>query len=320
MKLMPGQSIQGRWNRRSYRIIRPLGAGAIGTVYLVQEGDRKYALKISPDAQGIALEYRVLHSLQRQMPHTTSEKVHGRRLGPFVSEMDDVSLENRGLAFFYTMEYVEGTPVELFVRGKGITSVRRIAVQLLEFLKQLHVLGYAFGDLKADNVLINSGSGHLRLIDFGGLTRFGEGVRQYTEWNDRGYWHNGTRRADCRYDLFAAAMLLAQLLNPYVKRLDWKNRDLEQIKKILSSKKETRIWLPVLEKAWAGGFDSAEQMQSAVLSLQLPKGEKNKTEKIQTIRRTIDRELSRDWDWTHWTVIGMMGICLTVMLHVLMVQ
>lgn len=320
LKLMPGQLIQGRWNGRSYRIIRSLGAGAIGTVYLVQEGDRKYALKISPDANGIALEYKVLQMLQRQMPNQTSEQVHGRRLGLFISDMDDVSLANQGLVFFYTMEYVEGTPVEVYVRGKGIDAVRKVALQLLEILKQMHFLGYAFGDLKGDNVLIHSQSGRLRLIDFGGVTRFGEGIRQYTEWNDRGYWQKGTRRADCRYDLFAAAMLLAQLLNPQVKRLDIIDRNLEPIKKIIASKKETRIWLPVLEKAWAGGFDSADQMQRAVQSLQLPKDAGNLTENIRAVIRRIDRELSREWDWTHWTVVGMMGICLAVMLHVLMVQ
>lgn len=320
LRLTQGQTIQGRWNGRSYRVIRRLGVGAVGTVYLVQERDRKFALKISQDANGIALEYRVLQLLQQQIPNEPPERVRGQRLGPFVSDMDDLTLDDGRFVFFYTMEYIAGVPAAVFAKQKGMTAIQQVAVQLLTFLKHLHVLGYAFGDLKADNVMVHPLTGMARMIDFGGVTKFGEGIRQYTEWNDRGYWHRGTRRADCQYDLFAVAMLIVQLLLPQLQWAAGEERGLEPIRKLLSVKKETKVWLPVIETAWQGGFRDAGHMLQAILSLRMPVLSIRFTERMRRILAFIDREMTREWDWTHWLLTGMAGLCLAVLLRLLMVQ
>ena len=53
--------------------------------------------------------------------------------------------------------------------------------------------------------------GRPELVDYGGATAFGKGVRQFTEIYDRGYWNAGSRTADAGYDLFSFAVLCIQL-------------------------------------------------------------------------------------------------------------
>ncbi|MFC4767561.1 protein kinase domain-containing protein [Effusibacillus consociatus] len=312
--------VRGRWNGRSYRIIRTLGSGANGQVYLALENNRKYALKLSTDATGIALEYRLLRQLQNKLQSGGTNTVQGFRLGPFVSDLDDAVMEDGKQVFFYTMEYIAGIPVSSYIRDIGFTAIRSIALQLLDFLQQLHEIGYAFGDLKAENVLVNPITGEVRLVDFGGATRLGEGIRQYTEWYDRATWHTGSRRAESGYDLFAAAMLLVKLLLPDTQKIIPGRSGFIKIRKHLSQSPATRAWLPMLEKAWRGGFRNARQMRVAVLQIPVSDREGKGSKGTGRFFRKIDRELSREWDWSHWLVIGSAVLSMSMVLRLFMVK
>lgn len=322
--LQVGQAVKGRWNGRLYQIIRPLGAGANGKVYLVLENGRKRALKMSSDPTGIALEFRLLKQLQRQFQHTSANSVRGLPLGPFVSDLDDTTAENGQTVFFYAMEYIAGVPASRYAQEKGEEAVRRIVVQLLRFLRQLHDAGYAFGDLKAENVLVNPLTGRVCLVDFGGATRFGEGIRQYTEWYDRAYWHKGSRRADHGYDLFALAMLIVQLLAPDARDFAAGRQGWAKIKQRLAQKPSGRVWLPLLEKAWRGEFGSALEMYGAVMNwerkAEILRGTQHLRRQAGRFYRTMDRGLSRDWDWSHWTVVASAVLFLSVILRLLMIK
>lgn len=318
-EIKPGQLITGRWSRLHYRILRRLGKGAIGTVYLAQERGRTYALKIASDANGIALEYRLLRLLQNKHQTEATNRVHGFRLGPFVSNLDDLVTSEGNTSFFYVMEYIEGVPVDSFVRLKGIEAVYRIVIQLLGFLYELHNLGYAFGDLKSDNILVNPQTGDVRLIDFGGATRFDQSIRQYTEWNDRGYWLGESRRAEQSYDLFAVAMLIVQLVRPTTKSISKQNGELSHIRALVAACLETKMWLPLLEKAWTGKYQTAQQMYLEVLTLK-PHIESVYHKKGKSFLKAINHELSRDWDWSHWVLTGSAVIYLTVIMRLLVVQ
>lgn len=87
-------------------------------------------------------------------------------------------------------------------------------VQLLEDLDQLHQAGWTFGDLKTDNILVESNPPRIRLVDVGGTTRMGRSIKEYTEFFDRGYWGLGTRKAEPSYDLFAVAMVFLHIYYP----------------------------------------------------------------------------------------------------------
>ncbi|WP_018131751.1 protein kinase domain-containing protein [Effusibacillus pohliae] len=315
--------IKGRWNGRSYKMVRPLGSGANGQVYLVQENGRKYALKLSTDATGIALEYRLLKQLQTQLQYTASRSVQGLRLGPFVSDLDDCVTDSGQPVFFYAMEYIPGIPASVYVREKGPSAVCGILLQLLAFLQQLHDMGYAFGDLKAENVLVNPITGEVRLVDFGGVSRFGEAIRQYTEWYDRASWNVGSRRADRQYDLFAAAMLIVDLLQPNGKNKlasATGQKDWGTVRRLLSGHPFARCWLPVVEKAWRGGFHSADEMRRAAVRVKAAETGGAWRKRASRFYKKIDRELEREWDWSHWAAIGSVVLWMSMILRLFMIK
>lgn len=178
-----------------------LGKGANGKVYLVHRaGVRgRYALKVGYDALDLQSEINVLNALKEQMPD------------PYLVEADDHH-DGSNEVSFYVMRYIEGSPLHRFIRKRGTEWVGLIGLKLLEKLSVLHASGYAFGDLKPDNVMV-SAYGRVELIDYGGVSSFGRSVKQFTEWYDRGYWNAGSRTGDASYDLFSFAVMCIGLLD-----------------------------------------------------------------------------------------------------------
>ncbi len=201
LRLKPGTLLKGKWNGRVYRLERPLGAGANGQVYLASRGRLLCAVKLGLDAADLQGEANVLASLDRRE----------RRRPPFLLDVDDARVNGRDIPF-YVMQYVPGLPLRQFVRRRGPRAVGAVGFRLLERLAELHEAGWVFGDLKSDNVLV-SGDGRVTLVDYGGMSRIGRSVRQFTEIYDRGYWHAGSRTADPAYDWFSAAVLWIHALD-----------------------------------------------------------------------------------------------------------
>ncbi|GIO16258.1 putative serine/threonine-protein kinase YabT [Cohnella xylanilytica] len=199
--LPPGTVLSGKWNGRSYRVEKLLGIGSNGQVYLVGSGRSTYALKIGNETAELQAEANVLASLDR--------RERGRP--PFLLDVDDAAVGGRE-ASFYVMQYVPGVPVRSYLRQHGEQWFGVIGYRLLKRLSELHAAGWAFGDLKNDNILVGS-YGRVALVDFGGMTAMGRGVRQFTEIYDRGYWAAGTRTADPAYDWFAFAVLWIHVLD-----------------------------------------------------------------------------------------------------------
>lgn len=200
--LAPGTTITGRWKRSSYVVQRMLGRGANGTVYLVKEagGNRHYALKLGRDPLDIQSEINVLTTLQSE-----GGALHTNGVPSYLFEVDDYPRMN-GDVPFYVMKYVKGEPLHRFVAQRGVTWYGVAAAGVLKQLADLHSEGWVFGDLKPQNILV-SPYGQAELIDYGGVTRAGRSVKQFTEWYDRGFWNAGGRNADPQYDLFSFALL-----------------------------------------------------------------------------------------------------------------
>lgn len=199
--LLPeGGKIRGKRTKAEYTVERLLGEGAKGRVYLVIGADgSRYALKLGRETHSLAAEVECLRRLapriQRSKPFFvgSDEWVNGGRTRPF-----------------YVMAFVQGEPLSAAVQAEGRDSYYMTGYYLLRKLAVLHRRGYAFGDLKPSNVLVGEG-GAVSLIDYGGVTVFGEPIRQCTELYDRASWQSGSRVADARYDLFAFALVYMQL-------------------------------------------------------------------------------------------------------------
>lgn len=172
-----------------------LGAGANGQVYMAISGLRAYALKIGMQIEDLQAEANVLASLDQRE----------RKRPPFLLDVDDAEWDGRLLPF-YVMQYIPGVPVKAYLAEHGGAWFGVVGYRLLNRLAELHEAGWAFGDVKSDNILVTD-HGRVSLVDYGGMTALGRSVRQFTEVYDRGYWSAGSRTADSGYDLFSVAVL-----------------------------------------------------------------------------------------------------------------
>lgn len=249
VNVQPGTLIVGKWHRHRYKILKRLGYGSIGAVYLVHSSVGLYALKIGYDKMSIISEVNALKRLT---------SVQGQSLGPFFVEMDDWN----GWTF-YVMEYIKGESLFSFVQQKGKEWIVVLMLQLLKELNQLHEQGYIFGDLKPDNLLVSGPSPRIRWLDVGGVTKIGRSVKEFTSYYDRAYWGSGSRKADPSYDLFSVAMIWIHLAHP--RFVFKKEAGLRELEKKVMTNRETRPYRSIVIGALRGSYTSAETMRRAIL-------------------------------------------------------
>lgn len=142
-----------------------------------------------------------------------------------------------------------------------------VGLNLLGKLSKLHQSGWVFGDLKVENVLV-ADYGHVELVDYGGVTAIGKGIRQFTEIYDRGYWNGGSRSADPRYDLFSFGVLCIQLheakrLHALTVELLPQNRSAGELIQIAESSQALKPIAGWLRKVFAGHYADAGEASAA---------------------------------------------------------
>jgi serine/threonine-protein kinase len=255
---LPRQFI-GKWNKKSYHVLRELGRGANGAVYLTTQGAERRAVKVGAEGMDILMEVNVLKSVQQ-----------GRdsRVGPLLCDVDDLIVGGKPCTF-YAMEYLDGEQLDRYVKQAGTEWVAVMIVQLLARLDILHKHGWVFGDLKPENVMVTQSDKQVRLIDFGGVTKLGNAVRQFTEEYDRAFWHAGDRRAEVSYDLFSVAVIMVRLM---VDSLTWKSSTSEprQIVLLCDIIRKSDGLYPYREpllKAFHGKYATAAEMRAEMLGI-----------------------------------------------------
>ncbi|MBC5638422.1 protein kinase family protein [Ornithinibacillus sp. BX22] len=272
--LKPGMTITGKWHQKRYVIIRKIGNGAIGTVYLCDAGGKKAALKISDKSSSITMEVNVLKSLG---------KVQAKSLGPYLLDVDDW-VTPQGMTFsFYVMEYIQGRTLPEFIKQHGNEWIGVFMLQLLDDLGNLHQSGWIFGDLKVDNLLVSHAPPRLRWIDVGGTTQVGRAIKEYTEFYDRGYWGLGTRKAEPSYDLFALVMVFISVYYP--RHFPKGSNPQATLFKKINDVKALQPYSPCFKKALLGKYHTSDEMKQEVSAViyQL-----QKQSKASTTRRKED--------------------------------
>lgn len=198
--LQPGDRFKAKWSDHTITVDRWLGEGANGSVYLARYpgAPSHCALKIGNDAFALQSEINALREVGAGAPRLLLS--------------DDGEFGGRTFPF-YLMSFVPGLTLHALI-DKAAAASRALPLEaygekLLLQLESLHTGGWGFVDLKPANVMI-SREGDVRLIDYGGATRFGRSAKQYTEMYDRGFWKAGSRKADAAYDLFAFAVVMLE--------------------------------------------------------------------------------------------------------------
>lgn len=251
VNVLPGTVIRGKWHHHEYTIVRKIGEGVVGTVYLVRGKGQNLALKISEQSHSITIEVNVLKSVQ---------KVQGNRLGPLIVDVDDWESPNGRSYSFYVMEYVQGENIVSFIKRNGPEWIGAFIFQLLDQLIILHDQKWVFGDLKVEHILIESSPPKLRLIDFGGTTKFDRAIKEFTEFYDRGYWQLGSRKAEPSYDLFSLVLVFIHLFHgrQFPRGSDPKRTLFTKLKGIPALK----VYEPIFKKALLGRYTNGREMKA----------------------------------------------------------
>jgi serine/threonine-protein kinase len=160
-----GDTLEGR-----YKIIKTVGEGGMGTVYLAEHMliKRRVAIKIlRPE---LAADAGVV---ERFMNEARAAGAIGH---PHIVESTDMGF-TRDEVPFIVFEYLEGTLLtdEIYrVRGMPPRRALRIATQIASALHAAHTAGIIHRDLKSDNIFLTDKEGasdHVKVLDFG-ISRF----------------------------------------------------------------------------------------------------------------------------------------------------
>ena len=142
-----------------YRILRSLGIGGKGEVFLAEDDhlERRVALKILASDRTTPERERALHDEVRAI----SSLNHPRILTIY-----EVGCEE-GVEYMAT-EYVDGENLrELLMRGPlAVRQAIDVAIALAEALSAAHEAGVIHGDIKPENVMVRR-DGHVKVLDFG---------------------------------------------------------------------------------------------------------------------------------------------------------
>ncbi len=156
-----GDTLEGR-----YKIIKTVGEGGMGTVYLAEHMliKRKVAIKLlrAELAEDAAVVERFMNEA----------RAAGAIGHPHIVESTDMGF-TRDEVPFIVFEYLEGTLLtdEIYrVRGMPPRRALRIATQIASALHAAHTAGIIHRDLKSDNVFLTDkedASDHVKVLDFG---------------------------------------------------------------------------------------------------------------------------------------------------------
>ena len=153
-----------------YEVIRELGRGAMGTVWLARDSAlaRLVALKTFRVPHRESLDPEDTAALRRRMLREAQRA--GTLSHPnVVTIYDIVEAGPDETSFYMVMEYVEGEGLDVRMRAEGpmkLSEVAPITTQIASALDHLHARGIVHRDVKPGNVLV-TGDGRLKITDFG---------------------------------------------------------------------------------------------------------------------------------------------------------
>ena len=147
-----------------YALLRPLGEGGMGTVYLAEQKtpvERRVALKViklGMDTREVIARFEAERQALAVMDH------------PGIARVFDGGATETGRPFF-VMEFVQGEPITQFCDRNGLTIHDRVAlfIDVCRAVQHAHQKGIVHRDLKPSNVLVTVQDGRpvSKIIDFG---------------------------------------------------------------------------------------------------------------------------------------------------------
>ncbi len=146
----------------AFELIREIGAGGMGVVYLARRVDGQFEqhvavklIKRGMDTEQILKRFQIERQILARLEH------------PNIARLLDGGVTEEGLPYF-TMEYVEGEPIDRYCDTHRLTVEQRLVL----FLTACDAVAYAqrclvvHRDLKPANIVVTA-AGQVKLLDFG---------------------------------------------------------------------------------------------------------------------------------------------------------
>ncbi len=191
-----------------YQIIKELGRGGMGVVYLAidRKLNRQVAIKFLPTAVSADLDlqarFRTEARAAAALNHPNIATVHA------FEESEDGT--------FIVMEYIDGQPINTYSEAWSLARTIGAVLEIADGLAAAHAHGVIHRDIKPDNILITKNN-QVKILDFG-LARLHDDVRKTRSGTVMGTLAYMSpeqiqgETVDHRSDIWALGILMYELL------------------------------------------------------------------------------------------------------------
>lgn len=139
-----------------YKILRKIGAGGMGTVFLAER-----------TSVGGLVAIKILSDDRQRDRFLREQRMHARLVHPGIPQFHGAGTTEEDRPFF-VLEYVDGTPLTEFAWARNVSLDERIRLfrSACEAVAYVHQCGLIHRDLKPSNILV-SHEGTVKVLDFG---------------------------------------------------------------------------------------------------------------------------------------------------------
>lgn len=144
-----------------YRVVRPLGKGGMGAVWLCEDPVLERQVAVKQIAAGAGIDGKSIERARREARTVAAVT------NPHVVEIHDI-IEGDD-ALWLVMEYVDSMNLQVLITERGrmdLDKVVHIGAQLADGLAAAHAAGVVHRDVKPANILVTP-EGDAKLVDFG---------------------------------------------------------------------------------------------------------------------------------------------------------
>ncbi|MHC4518912.1 MAG: serine/threonine protein kinase, partial [Planctomycetota bacterium] len=271
-----------------YRLLRVLGEGGMGIVYLAEQEEairRRVALKVikpGMDSARVIARFEAERQALALMDH------------PHVARVYDAGLTPSGRPHF-VMEYVDGTPITEYCDQHRLTVEERLTLLLAvcAAIQHAHQKGIIHRDLKPSNILVSLQDEEAvpKVIDFGVARAISQPLTERTLYTEQGQLigtpeymspeqaDTGNQDIDTRTDVYALGVLLYELLTGVLPfdRGPFREGGIDHLRKVICQRD------PLTPSTRLSKTSVAESTESA--------------QKRRTDARSLRHKLRGDLDW-----------------------
>jgi eukaryotic-like serine/threonine-protein kinase len=146
----------------AYRIVRELGRGGMGAVYLGERADAQFDMRVAikvikrgMDTDGVLQRFRHERQILAGLVH------------PNIARLLDGGTTDDGLPYF-VLEYVDGAPIDEYSRDRRLSIEQRLELfrQVCDAVSYAHQHLVVHRDIKPTNIVVTA-EGVPKLLDFG---------------------------------------------------------------------------------------------------------------------------------------------------------